>query len=138
MAIRHIVDPTFFDDALAEFDDEYTVYVAGNLIIDDYGNQKRTYSAHKIRGSLQSEEKRINKSANGGNTYQWQFQFYCKSSYPIDIHDYLLADGKLLLVTGVTCRDEAGVRWCSLEMTNLADPKDLEKFNKFEDGRLQR
>lgn len=138
MALRHIVDPTFYDDAIAEFDDDYTVYVAGDMIIDEYGNQTRNYTSHKIRGSLQSDGKRINKNSNGGNTYTWNFHFYCKSCYPLEINDYILFEGKLLLVTSVTDRDEAGVRWADLEMTNLAAPQDLKNFDKFEDGRKQR
>lgn len=135
---RHLIDPTYFDDALAQFDDEYTVYVAGDLIIDDYGNQKRNFTSYQIRGSLQSKGKSINKNSTGGNTYTWRFEFYCKSCYPLDIGDYIYARDVLLIVTRVTDLDEFGVRSCELNMTNLAATKDLEDFIKYQDGRQQR
>ena len=132
---RNLIDPTFFDDALTQFDDEYTAYIAEDISVDEFGYQKRKYSAHKIRGSLQSQGKRKSMSSSSGNTYQWGFNFYCKSSYPLDIGDYIYARDVLLIVTSVQDLDEWGVRSMTLEMTSLADKKDLEDFIKFEDGR---
>ena len=79
MRTNHLVDPTFFFDAIEEFSFNYPIYVVNKAgDVDEYGNTKLKYERKTIRGSLQVQTKREIQSKDG-NTAEVRYMFYCKS-----------------------------------------------------------
>lgn len=133
MSQNHVIDPAYFYDALAEFSFNYCAYVVGDRKIDDLGNVVNTYTKQIVRGSLQSKGSSINRSKQG-NTQNWEYSFYCKSRYRLNIGDFIYYKDKLLIITDVNDYDEWGVRSCSLKMTQLNAHRDLAEFIKYKEG----
>lgn len=127
---NHIVDPTFFNDAIEEFAFNYNLYVFVKSEIDDYGKQVRKYDKKIIRGSLQSHGKSLNQSKSG-TTNSHTYRFYCRSLYRIDIGDILEYKNNYLQVDSVQDYDEYGVRECSLTMIQLSSYTDLADYIKY-------
>ena len=89
--INHVIDPTYFYDAIEEFAFNYTIYVETGKVVNDYGRYTITYTTNTIRGSLQSQGTSLNQSKNG-NTVESKYNFYCKSLYRINIGDIICGD----------------------------------------------
>lgn len=130
---NHIIDPTYFDDALAWFSFPYDAYIVKNVFRDDYGHERHEFEKTTIVGSLQSQGKSIQQSTQG-NKMQWAYNFYCKSKYRIDIGDFLVYKHKLLHVDSIQDYDEWGVRSCHLTMVSLSAYKDLMEYIKYLTG----
>lgn len=128
--MNHVIDPTYFYDAIEEFSFDYTLYVLSKKAqVDDYGKTKRTYTHQSIRGSLQSRGGTHLRQSKTGNTIGDTRMFYCKSLYRINIGDILEDKNNFYLVKGVTePYDEYGVRACELEMIRLTDHRDLSDY----------
>lgn len=130
---NHLVDPTFFYDAIEEFSFNYTIYVVTAQTLDDAGNTVPTYTTKTIRGSLQSQGVRLSQSFTGNKAEQ-KYRFYCKSLYRIDIGDILTYKGRYMRVDEVQDYDEYGVREASLTVIDLAQYRDLAAYIKYITG----
>lgn len=133
MSQNHVIDPTFFNDAINEFAFEYDAYIVKDKIIDDYGRIVSKFEKQKVVGSLQSSGKRLNQTKTG-NTESWSYNFYCKSMYRLDIGDFIYYNDKWLHVIAINDYDEWGVRSCTLNMVQLSSYKDLQEFVKYQQG----
>ena len=132
---NHVVDPTFFFDAIEQFAFDYDLYVKQEERIDDYGKIVTVFEKTTIRGSLQSQGKSIQQSMKG-NTNEVKYEFYCKSLYRIDIGDFINYKHKWLHVDRVNDYDEWGVRSVELTMVQLSAYKDLEEYVKYINGEI--
>ena len=130
---NHVVDPTFFYDAIEEFAFDYVLYQLSSKAVDDYGRRIASYSQQTIRGSLQSKGKRVIRSKEG-NTEEWIYEFYCKSLYRINIGDVILYKNNYLMCDSVFDYDEYGVRSATLKMISLTAYRDLADFVKYIEG----
>ena len=133
MAINHIVDPTYFYDAINLFEFEYKCYVLSDKRIDEYGRTKSYYDTKYILGSLQSGGTSL-EQRQAGNIQKLTYDFYCKSLYRINIGDVIYYRNNYLRCVSVQDYDEYGVRSAHLEMIQLSAYRDLEEYIKFEKG----
>lgn len=131
--MNHIIDPTFFYDAIEEFAFNYDIATICEKDVDDYGNEKFRYRPSSIRGSLQPKEQRLNQSKEG-NTQSLAYDFYCKSLYRINEGDYIYYKGRGLRVKSVVELDEFGVRECHLECTDLVVKRNLDDYVNYLNG----
>lgn len=127
---NHLVDPTFFFDAIEEFSFDYTIIVPVELNVEQAGKQNFKYMKQTIRGSLQSGGKSVNRSLEG-NTVSHSYDFYCKALYRIDTDSYIIYNNTCLLVTSVNDYDEFGVRSCHLESVDINKNRDLRDYIKY-------
>lgn len=132
----HVIDPTFFYDAIALFNMSVDWFSENEKTIDRYGELSTTYEHRIIQGSLQSQGTSLNFGADG-NTEDMKYEFYCKSLYRIKIGDFLFYKNRWLHVESVRDFDEWGVRSAVLKMVNLTNYKDLEETVKYLRGELQ-
>lgn len=130
MRTNHLVDPTFFFDAIEEFSFNYNIFVVNKNGVDDYGNTKLTYEKKTIRGSLQVQTKRERQSKDG-NTAEALYMFYCKSLYRIDVGDIIEYNGDFLRCNATHPYDEYGCREAALTMINLAAYRDFADYIKY-------
>lgn len=134
---RHIIDPTFFDDAIDLYSFEYEAYIASNVVRDEYGFERTTFDKVMIRGSLQTQGSRLTQNKSG-NIVNNSFKFYYKSEYRLNIGDFIFYDNKLLHVIDSQTYNEYGVRECSLQMTQLNEHRDLAEFIHLQTGDIRR
>lgn len=130
MRTNHLVDPTFFFDAIEEFSFDYNIFVVNKNGVDDYGNTKLTYEKKTIRGSLQVQTKKERQSKDG-NTAEVRYMFYCKSLYRIDVGDIIEYNGDFLRCNETHPYDEYGCREAALTMINLAAYRDFADYIKY-------
>lgn len=133
MQINHLIDPTYFYDAIEEFAFNYVIYVLTGKTLDEYGETKNTYMKTTIRGSLQTQGLSLNQEMSG-NVYKLAYNFYCKSLYRINIGDVIKYQNNYLRVISMKEYDGFGVRSCSLEMIQLSAYRDLAEYIKFIEG----
>ena len=128
---NHVIDPTFFYDAIEEFAFNYKCYICTpDEHPDEYGNTSLKYREETIRGSLQIQASRLRQSKDG-NTHDVTYMFYCKSLYRINIGDFIEYDGNYLRVDDVHPYDEYGVREAHLTMAQLAQCRDFADYIKY-------
>lgn len=130
---NHVVDPTWFFDALDLFTFEYDWFVQKGFAVDEMGRRITKFDKLKIEGSLQPEQTSLNFSENG-NTQTYKYNFYCRSIFRIDIGDFIFYKNSYLHVDGVHEYDEYGVRSCTLTMINLNKYKDLKDYIDYLNG----
>lgn len=130
---NHVNDPSYFDDAIAQFAFTYDIYIVGKGEIDDYGNRRLSYTKSTIVGSLQSKGARLSQSKDG-NTVEKSYNFYCKNIYRINIGDIIYYQGNCLRVDDVNDYDEWGVRSCHLTMVKLTALRDFADYLKYTSG----
>lgn len=130
---NHVIDPTYFWDAIEEFSFNYNLYVNTDKKIDEYGKTILLYTKQIIRGSLQSGGNSLNRSKDG-NTNTKSYDFYCKSLYRIDIDDILEYKNNYYIVTFVQDYDEYGVRNAQLKNIELSQYRDLASYIKYLKG----
>lgn len=130
---NHVIDPTYFYDAIEEFAFDYNLYVNTGKKIDEYGKRVLTYSCEPIRGSLQSQGSTVNRSKDG-NTDTKIYNFYCKSLYRISKNDILEYKNEFYIVTFVQDYDEYGVRNAQLHNIQLTNYRDLAAYVKYLKG----
>lgn len=131
----HVVDPTYFYDAIEMFSFNYDLYRVSDYQIDDYGKRTSLFTKESIRGSLQSGGKNLNQNKEG-NTNSMNYNFYCKSLYRINIGDFINYKDRWLHVNSVSDYDEYGCRSCRLTLVQLTDYKDLEEYVKYIKGEI--
>lgn len=134
MPNNHVIDPTFFYQAIESFSFEYDFYRLSEQVVDDYGKQKGTYEYSKIRGSLQTQGQRI-RQRREGNIVEETYNFYCKSLYRIDKGDFIYYQHKLMRCDEVHSYDEYGVREATLKVVSLSTYQDLAEYIKYIEGR---
>ena len=130
---NHVIDPTYFYDAIEQFSFNYDIYINVGKNIDDTGRRVLQYEKQIIRGSLQSDGSRINRSKEG-NTITHEYRFYCKSLYRININDVINYKENYFIVNDVKDYDEYGVRSASLSMIQLTNYRDLADYIKYLEG----
>lgn len=130
---NHVIDPSFFYDAIEQFAFDYDIYVVVGETFDDYGNKITQFEKQTIRGSLQTNGLKIHRSKHG-NRQEMTYDFYCKSLYRIEIGDFINYKNKWLYVNGVHEYDEYGVRSATLQMIELANYRDLQAYIKYLEG----
>ena len=132
---NHVIDPTWFWDAIEEFSFDFDWFIVGSITTDELFRDKYTYTQDTIRGSLQSQGTAINLSKLG-NTENMEYEFYCKSLYRIKVGDFILYKNRWLHVESVRDFDEYGVRSARLKMVNLNNYNDLQEYIKYLDGEI--
>lgn len=132
---NHVIDPTYFYDAIAQFAFNFDWYPQTGVSINSLGNQTYTYDHKLISGSLQSQGTSLNQSVDL-NTENMQYRFYCKSLYRISIGDFMKYKERYLRVISVRDYDEWGVRSATLQMVNLVNYKDFEEYLKYLEGEI--
>lgn len=130
---NHVIDPTYFYDAIEEFSFNYTLYVLTNRTINERGKLTATYTTKIVRGSLQSQGSQYHKEKSGSTVSQ-DYKFYCKSLYRINIGDVLEYKNNYLIVDSVQDYDEYGCRECSLSLIQLTNYRDLGAYIKYLNG----
>lgn len=130
---NHVIDPTFFYDAINEFSFDYDIYIVSKSGVNEYGNPIVTYTKNSISGSLQIQTKR-EKQSKDGNTDDVQYMFYCKSLYQINIGDIIKYKADYLRVNDILPYDEYGVRQASLTMIQLTAYRDFADYIKYLEG----
>lgn len=130
---NHVIDPTYFYDAIEEFAFNYDWYVEAGVTINDLGRRITRFDKKTIRGSLQSQGTSLQQSFNG-NTENMSYKFYCKSLYRISKGDFVHYKNRWLMVVGVDDFDEWGVRSATLNMVNLNNYHDFEEYLKYMNG----
>lgn len=130
---NHLIDPSYFYDAIEEFAFDYDIYVKTGETQDEYFRTKMTFEKQTIRGSLQTQGLSLNQ-AKTGNIQTNEYNFYCKSLYRISIGDFIFYKGQWLHVDSVHEYDEWGVREAHLTMVQLSSYKDLEEYVKYIEG----
>ena len=133
MAQNHVIDPTFFYDALEWFSFNYDWYVVDGTALDELGRRTNSFKKMKIRGSLQPQGSTLLQSLDR-NTESLKYEFYCKSIYRIDIGDFIFYKNRWLHVDGKHDYDKWGVRQASLTMVNLNDYKDFQEYLMYLNG----
>ena len=131
---NHVIDPTFFFDAIEEFSFNYQICHMIKKYVDDEGYERREYQSEVIRGSLQSHGNALNES-RAGSTTDMKYSFYCTSLYRINIGDVILYKHNCLMVDSIHDYDEFGCRSCSLTMIQLQAYRDLAEYVNYLEGR---
>ena len=132
---NHVIDPTYFYDAIEEFAFNFEWYPLKGTAINELGKRSYTYDNQTIRGSLQSQGTNLRQSVDL-NTEDMQYRFYCKSLYRISIGDFIKYKDRYLRVSAVRDYDEYGVRSCTLQMVNLVNYKDFQLYLKYLEGQV--
>ena len=130
---NHVIDPTFFYDAIEEFSFNYDIYVIVKNGLNEAGKTAITFDKQIIRGSLQSQGEVLVQSETG-NMITMRYAFYCKSLYRISIGDVIVYKNRYLLCKEVRDYDEYGVRSASLEQIQLTAYRDLHDYVKYLKG----
>lgn len=133
---NHVIDPTFFYDAIEEFSFDYSCYFVCGEDYDDEGKTIKKYDKKIIRGSLQSKGSSLNQNKTGSRIIK-SYEFYCKSLYRLNIGDVIEYKDDYYMVDAVNDYDEFGVRSCALSMIQLTKYKDLKEYIKYLRGELQ-
>lgn len=133
MPQNHVIDPTFFFDAILEFAFDYDWYPVKEVKLDDMKRRVTIFDHLTINGSLQPQTGSIDFKKEG-NTHNLQYKFYCKSLYRINLGDFIHYKNRWLHVDEVQDYDEWGVREVNLTMVNLTDYRDLESYIKYLEG----
>ena len=130
---NHVVDPTYFYDAIEEFAFNYNWFVKNSENVDDYGRVVSGYDQKIIRGSLQSQGSSIIQEKTG-NKIRHDYNFYCKSLYRINKYDIIQYKDNYYMVTEVHDYDEWGVRSASLSIITLTEHKDFNDYLEYLNG----
>lgn len=130
---NHVIDPTYFYDAIEEFSFTYKIHVVSNEKLDDYGNLVQTYITKDIEGSLQSDGTQERQSKEG-NTQEKNYRFYCKSLYRINLGDIIEYKKEFLRVNWIKDYDEFGVREARLSTIKLTQYRDFADYIKYLNG----
>lgn len=130
---HHVIDPTYFFEAVEEFALDCDWYYESDMVIDELGMKHTQFVKDVIRGSLQSKGTSLNQKKEG-NTETMKYEFYCMSKYRIKIGDFIFYKNRWLHTDFVQDYDEWGVRRADLTMVNLNNYKDLLESVKYLNG----
>lgn len=132
---NHVIDPTFFYDAIEQFNFTYDWIIETERRLDEVGRLVYNYTNSEIQGSLQSQGIKVIRRLEG-NYEEMEYKFYCKSLYRIKENDFIVYKERYLIVTDVNDYDEYGVREATLKMVQLTQYQDLLEYLKFLNGDL--
>lgn len=133
--MNHVIDPTFFYDAIEEFAFNYTIYYKNEGdTLDDYGRAIPNYKKDIIRGSFQTHGNDISRNISKGNTQSERVSFYCKSLYRIHINDIVERYGNYYIVNSIHNYDEWGVREATLSVMTIQENRDFQEWLKYQTG----
>ena len=132
---NHVVDPSYFFDAIEQFAFDYDAYIVINKDVDDYGRVISNFDKVTVRGSLQTQGVQVVRSKTG-NTHDIIYNFYCKSLYRLKPNDVIFYKNQYLLVIDVHDYDEWGVRSCKLKAIQLTKYNDLHEYIKYINGEV--
>ena len=130
---NHVIDPTFFYDAINEFSFTFTIYINTGKTVNNVGKRVLTYQQESIVGSLQSKGLHTHRSIEG-NTDTHEYSFYCKSLYRINKNDVLVYKNNYYIVNSVFDYDEYGVRQADLSLIQLTAYRDLADYIAYLNG----
>lgn len=130
---NHVIDPTYFYDAIEEFSFNYDIYVNTGKTVNEYGKRVLTYDKQTIRGSLQDRGSKIVRSKDG-NIVEHNADFYCKSLYRINKNDVIEYKNEYYICTGIQPYDEYGCRQATLKVIQLAAYRDLADYIEYLQG----
>lgn len=130
---NHVIDPTWFYDAIEEFAFDYDWYATEGIDVDDLGRQVTKFRKNKIRGSLQSQGTSLSQSTDR-TTENMRYEFYCKSLYRIYVGDFIRYKDRWLHVDSVNDYDEYGVRKSTLTLINLNNYRDFKEYLEYLNG----
>lgn len=130
---NHVIDPTYFYDAIEEFSFDYDIFVNIGKRVDEMGRRVLQYELQTIRGSLQSDGKLMHRDKSG-NTVEHNYRFYCKSLYRINVNDIIKYKENYYIVNEVNDYDEYGVRNAKLALIQLTAYRDLADYVKYLEG----
>lgn len=133
MAQNHVIDPTYFYDAIEQFAFNYDWYVVSDSVVDEYGRRINKFDKRIIRGSLQSQGTSLMQSLDR-NSEEMEYRFYCKSLYRINIGDFIWYKDRWLHVDAVRDFDEWGVRSARLTMININNYHDFKAYLSYLEG----
>lgn len=133
MQQNHVIDPTYFYDAIEWFAFNYDWYAVAKVELDDLGKKVTKYDKKVIRGSLQTQGTALNQSLDG-NSENNEYNFYCKSTFRIDIGDFIFYKGKWLHCFAYHDYDEWGVRQATMRMVNLNNYRDFKDYLLYLNG----
>ena len=133
MGQNHVIDPTYFFDAILEFAFDYDWYVMTGWEIDEMKRKVAKFDKQTINGSLQPQTGSID-FRKEGNTNKLTYKFYCKSLYRINLGDFIYYKDRYLHVDAIQDYDEWGVREASLTMVNLTDYRDFQAYLDYLNG----
>ena len=132
--MNHVIDPTYFYDAIEEFAFNYTIYYkCKGDTLDDYGRAIPNYKKDVIRGSFQTKGNDIDRKFEG-NTQSETVDFYCKSLYRIHINDIVERYGNYYIVNSIHNYDEWGVREATLTDMTMQERREFDEWLKFQTG----
>lgn len=132
---NHVIDPTFFYDAVEEFAFNFDWYPEIGIETDSKGKIKYHYDHRIIRGSLQSLGTTLIQNENL-NTENMDYEFYCMSLYRIQKGDFIFYKNRWLRVFQVRDIDEWGVRSATLKMVSLTNYRDFQEYLKYLEGEI--
>lgn len=133
MSQNHLIDPTWFYDAIEHFAFNYEWFASTGIRTDDHFKQLTTFDRRIIRGSLQTKGVSIELNTFGDRN-NMSYEFYCKSLYRINVGDFILYKHRYLHVEKVFDYDEFGVRSAELKMVNLSDYQDFKEYLEYLEG----
>lgn len=133
MPQNHVIDPTYFFDAILEFAFDYDWYVMTGYDTDAMKRRIAKFDHQIINGSLQPQRSSIDFKQTG-NTHTLKYNFYCKSLYRINLGDFIKYKDRYLHVDELQEYDEWGIRRVGLTMINLTDYRDFEAYIKYLNG----
>lgn len=133
-SVRRLLDPSFFDEALAEFQFEYTWYVEVGKEADDLGRLIHKFDKNTILMSLQPSSASLSQNVDG-NYQTLKYDWYCKADYRVNIGDFFQDEsGNFLHVDSVQQYDMWGVRKGSCTMINLSQYKHFKEYLDYLNG----
>lgn len=130
---NHVVDPTYFYDAVEEFAFNFDWYPVKDMDTNAKGKLVYTYGHEIIRGSLQSQGTTLNQS-EALNSENMEYEFYCMSLYRIHEGDFIFYKERWLRCFQVYDYDEWGVRRATLRMVDLTNYRDFAEYLNYLNG----
>ena len=130
---NHVIDPTYFYDAIEEFSFDYDIYINTGKTVNNLGKRVLTYEKQTIRGSLQFDASSLSRDVSGNTTTQ-TCRFYCKSLYRIDKDDVIAYKDDYYIVNNIKQIDEYGVRRADLSSIQLIAYRDLYDYILYLNG----
>lgn len=120
-----LIDISFFEDLMAEFEYEYDWFFVTGTTTDDLGHRTYKYSKGKIMASIQDDGVHTDRRKDGNVTYH-RYSLYCLTRYKINRNDIIYYNNEYLLVNDdVVKYNEYGVMSCTLVSVDQSLYRDL-------------
>lgn len=133
MPQNHVIDPTYFLDAIEEFAFDYDWYPILKTEMDEMKRIVTRFDHKIIHGSLQPQASSI-EFRQSGNTQTLKYKFYCSSLYRIREGDFIHYEHRYLHVDEFQDYDQWGVREVTLTSVNLTNYRDFQEYLQYLEG----